>query len=74
MPAEFEGDVYQAEDLPEVPSTLRNATAQFADSGFVAERFGRDVQAHYTHFFHTEQDAFDNAVTDWERVRYFERI
>ena len=29
---------------------------------------------HYVHAFRTEQAAFDAAVTDWERRRYFERI
>ena len=32
--------------------------------------FGADVVEHYTHFFRTEQAAFDAAVTDWERKRY----
>jgi len=70
----FEGDVYQADELPEVPKTLRDAIDLFAESEFVQEAFGSDVQAHYSHFFRTEQSAYDNAVTDWERVRYFERI
>jgi glutamine synthetase len=29
---------------------------------------------HYSHFYRTEQAAFDAAVTDWERRRYYERI
>jgi glutamine synthetase len=29
---------------------------------------------HYSHFFRTEMAAFNAAVTDWERSRYFERI
>ncbi len=70
----FKGDVYQAEELPEVPKTLRDATDLFANSEFVTESFGADVQAHYSHFFRSEQGAYDNAVTDWERARYFERI
>ena len=70
----FEGDAYQAEELPEVPRTLRDATELFASSEFVKESLGEDVQAHYTHFFRTEQRAYDNSVTDWERARYFERI
>ncbi len=70
----FEGDAYQAEELPEVPRTLRDATDLFASSEFVKESLGEDVQAHYTHFFRTEQRAYDNSVTDWERARYFERI
>lgn len=73
-PPVFEGDVYQASDLPTVPSTLREATERFQGSQFITDAFGADVQEHYAHFFHVEQNAFDNAVTDWERVRYFERI
>ena len=73
-PELFAGDVYQARQLPRVPSTLRDATDLFASSDFVAASFGEDVQQHYTHFFRQEQEGFDNAVTDWERWRYFERI
>lgn len=73
-PAVFEGDVYAAQDLPHVPKTLRDATDLFAHSDFARRAFGADVVEHYTHFFHMEQAAFDNAVTDWERKRYFERI
>jgi glutamine synthetase len=35
---------------------------------------GADVIEHYVHFFRAEQTAWDKAVTDWERERYFERI
>ena len=70
----FAGDIYQARELPRVPYTLRDATDLFASSEFVAASFGEDVQQHYTHFFRKEQEGFDNAVTDWERWRYFERI
>jgi glutamine synthetase len=73
-PAIFEGDIYQAEELPEVPRTLRDALELFEGSEFVRGAFGAEVQAHYSHFFGTEQSAYDNAVTDWERARYFERI
>lgn len=70
----FEGNVYEAEDLPHVPSTLRDATDAFEASDFMRQAFGDDVHAHYLHFFRTEQAAYDQAVTDWERWRYFERI
>ncbi len=70
----FEGDVYQAQHLPRVPYTLREATELFAGSDFVAEAFGVEVREHYTQFLRVEQSAFDNSVTDWERARYFERI
>ena len=36
--------------------------------------FGPQIVEHYAHFFRTEQTAYDAAVTDWERHRYFERI
>jgi glutamine synthetase len=73
-PAIFDGDVYAAADLPSVPATLREATALFAASPFVREALGEEVAGHYTHFFQSEQAAFDVAVTDWERQRYFEQI
>lgn len=70
----FEGDVYAAQHLPRVPYTLKEATDLFANSDFAKRVFGEAVVKHYTHFFRSEQAAFDTAVTDWERQRYFERI
>jgi glutamine synthetase len=73
-PPLFVGDVYAADHLPQVPRSLRDATNAFADSEFVRDTFGAAMVDHYIHFFRTEQAAFDRAVTDWERKRYFERI
>lgn len=73
-PDHFQGDVYQAGQLPRIPYTLREATDLFTESSFVRGAFGDGVVDHYTHFFRKEQEAFDNAVTDWELWRYFERI
>ena len=73
-PPRFVGDVYASRDLPHVPRTLRDAIDAFEASEFAKAAFGEEVVAHYTHFFRTEQAAFDGAVTDWERRRYFERI
>ncbi|MBE0690136.1 MAG: glutamine synthetase, partial [Anaerolineae bacterium] len=73
-PPSFEGDVYSARDLPQVPHTLREATDAFEASAFAQAAFGADVVEHYTHFFRTEQAAYDRAVTNWERARYFEQI
>jgi len=70
----FVGDIYAAKSLPRVPYTLAEATDKFAVSEFAKRAFGEDVVEHYTHFFRTEQSAFNSAVTDWERKRYFERI
>lgn len=73
-PQVFEGDVYSAASLPRVPHTLRDAIAEFEQSAWARQAFGDDVVEHYLHFFKTEQAAYDNAVTDWERKRYFEQI
>ena len=73
-PPIFEGDVYAAKHLPRVPYSLAEAIDAFKASPFIAQAFGADVAAHYSHFFETERDAFHRAVTDWERRRYFERI
>ena len=73
-PELFVGDMYAAAHLPHVPKGLAEATDLFAKSEFAAKAFGGEVVEHYAHFFRTEQTAFDRAVTDWERRRYFERI
>ena len=38
------------------------------------EAFGDDVVDHYANTARVELAAFDAAVTDWERVRCFERM
>ena len=73
-PELFVGDVYQARNLPRVPYTLAQATDTFEKSELAKRAFGADVVEHYAHFFRTEVAAYDKAVTDWERKRYFERI
>ena len=73
-PEAFKGDVYGAKTLARVPFTLEQATDEFEASAFAKRAFGADVVEHYTHFFRTEAAAFNRAVTDWERRRYFEII
>jgi glutamine synthetase len=73
-PAMFEGDMYAARDLPAVPHSLGDALACFESSAWMASLLGEAVVRHYAHFFRVEQAAYDAAVTDWERQRYFERI
>ena len=73
-PEIFEGDVYSAQELPRVPYTLKEAIVNFKNSDFTKKVFGEDVVEHYAHFYTQEQKAYDSAVTDWERKRYFERI
>jgi glutamine synthetase len=73
-PERFVGDAYGARHLAHVPRTLDEAVDLFAASAFAKAAFGEDVVEHYTHFYRSEKSAFDGAVTDWERQRYFERI
>ncbi len=72
-PSSFEGDLYSAEKLPQVPKTLNAAISELQKSTWAKETFGEAVIEHYLHFFKTEQRKFDEVVTDWERARYFER-
>jgi glutamine synthetase len=69
----FEGNAYESEK-PRVPSTLRDARDAFAASTVAAEAFGEEVVEHYLNAARVELDAFDATVTDWERVRGFERL
>ena len=72
-PAAFDGDVYAARELPQIPKTSYEAIDAFANSDFAKEALGADVHAHYLRFVQVEQEKFDAVVTNWERQRYFER-
>ena len=73
-PPAFDGDAYRAEGVAPLPATLAEATDRFEASEFARTALGDEVVDHYAHFFRVEQEAFEHAVTDWERRRYFERI
>jgi glutamine synthetase len=72
-PPLFEGNAYEAEDLPRVPSTLREAIAEFEGSTMAREAFGDEVVEHFLNYAQTEQRLFDQVVTCYERERLFER-
>jgi glutamine synthetase len=73
-PEMFDGNVYAADSVSRVPQTLEHACQRFEQSAFAKKVLGQEVVRHYAHFYRVEQEAFANAVTDWERQRYFERI
>jgi glutamine synthetase len=73
-PPIFNGDIYQAADLPRVPGCLRDAITAFAQSELPEKAFGKEVTEHYLHFLRTEQRKFDEVVTDWEKARFFARV
>jgi glutamine synthetase len=70
----FEGNAYEATDRPRLPSTLRDARELFAGSEVARSAFGEEVVAHYLNAADVELAAYDATVTDWERVRGFERL
>lgn len=70
---ELLGNAYES-DKPRVPRTLGDAAARFAESKVAVDALGAEVVAHYAHAARVELAAFDAAVTDWERVRGFERL
>ncbi|HYH09974.1 MAG TPA: glutamine synthetase family protein [Thermoanaerobaculia bacterium] len=72
-PPAFEGDVYGALELPQVPHSLNESIAALEQSTFAREVLGEHVVEHYLHFFRTEQRKFDAVITDYERRRYFEQ-
>jgi glutamine synthetase len=67
------GNAYEA-GAPTLPKTLREARDLFAGSEIARAAFGEEVVAHYVNAADVELTAFDAAVTDWERVRWFERL
>jgi glutamine synthetase len=69
----FEGDAYKS-DKPRVPHNIYEARDAFAASDLSQEAFGGEVVEHYLNRARVEIEAYESAVTDWERYRGFERL
>lgn len=69
----YAGNGYEAKDLPRIPTTLAEAADLWERSGIARECFGDDVHHHLLNMARHEWSTFQQTVTDWERVRYFER-
>jgi glutamine synthetase len=69
----FEGNAYES-DKPRVPSNMYEARDLFGASDVAREAFGQEVVDHYLNRARVELEAFESAVTDWERFRGFERL
>ena len=67
------GDLYNDDSVPEVPTNLRAATETLRGSTVMKNAMGNDVIDHYVRAAEWEQEALDNAVTQWEIARGFER-
>lgn len=77
LPEPVTGSAYQRGspgDLCQLPTTLAEAAALFEASAVARSAFGDDVVEHYLNNARVELRAFNAAITDWERVRGFERL
>ena len=70
----YTGNAYVDPKLPGVPSSLLAATDLFGNSKIAREAFGSGVVDFLLQHARLEHQAFNNAVTDWEKRRYFEQI
>lgn len=70
----YEGNAYVDKALSRLPTSLDEAADLLDKSAFAREALGSGVVDFYVHTARKECEAFHAAVTDWERVRYFERI
>jgi glutamine synthetase len=70
----FTGDAYSAaQQLREIPKTLREGLELLDNSKFLRQALGDDVVDHYVHTGKWEQFEFDRRITDLELKRGFER-
>ena len=69
----YAGNGYEAKDLPRIPTTLAEAADLWERSDIARECFGDDVHHHLLNMARHEWSTFQQTVTDWERMRYFER-
>ncbi len=70
---EYTGDAYRSHEVPALPRTLREAAELLDGSTALRAALGDAVVDHYVHAARWEVSVFDQVVTDWERLRYFER-
>lgn len=73
LPEPIEGNAYTS-GAERLPTTLAEAAALFEKSEVARAAFGDEVVEHYLNNARVELTAFNAAVTDWERVRGFERL
>ena len=71
---DYKGNAYVDSALYSLPSSLHDAVELLRDSKLARDSFGKEVVEFYCHTGELEVRAFNNSVTDWEKVRYFERI
>ena len=70
----YQGNAYVDPALRRLPSSLRDSTDLFESSTLARRVFGDAVVDFYVRHARLEYQAFSDAVTDWEKRRYFEQI
>ena len=73
LPDPLAGNAYTS-GVDQLPTTLREAAQLFTESAIARAAFGDEMVDHYLNQARIEVEAYDAAVTDWERVRGFERL
>lgn len=74
LPAPHEANALADPSVPRLPATLSEALRLWEGGELAAKVFGDAVVRHYAQAARAELEAFETAVTDWERVRGFERL
>lgn len=69
----YAGNGYEANDLPRIPTSLAEAADLWERSAIARECFGDGVHRHLLNMARHEWSTFNRTVTDWERLRYFDR-
>ena len=75
LPGRLRAATPTTSDAPRMPTSLDGGSrAASTEARWRASAFGDDVVDHYVHAARVELEAFRSTVTDWERVRGFERL
>jgi glutamine synthetase len=73
LPEPLAGNAYTS-GAEHLPTTLAEAAELLDTSEIAREQFGDEVIDHYLNYANVELKAFNSTVTDWERMRGFERL
>ncbi len=74
-PGIFDGNAWNGQDVPIVPTSMHEALRLFAECKMARTAFGDEVFDHLLASSQSELVAFDShSVTDWEKCRYCERV
>jgi glutamine synthetase len=74
LEAPYSGNGYEATDMARIPWSLPDAIELWRNSTLAKDCFGEDVHQWVLRSASYEWEQFNQSVTDWELMRYFERI